>query len=122
MKTASLRKMVAVAAGIGLVAGAALAEGDKVRQDNGNNYGATPRTGVMSVSLSGQGDQIRDRARDGSCQTLAAQLRDRSRDRDRDGSCKTAAIRQRDRNRDGSCRMTGIRQRVQRRDGSCKTR
>jgi hypothetical protein len=105
MKKASLWKaaVVAVAAG-SCLAGVTLAGGDQVRQDNGNGYGATPRTGTAAVTGVQQKDQTRSRARDGSCQTTVTQQRDRTRDRTRDASCQATASQQRDRARDGSCR------------------
>jgi len=102
MKTTKLWKAaaVAVAAGSVLAAGAAMAGGDKIRQDNGSAYGATPRTGTTATGVK-QGDQTRLRLKDGSCQT--------------------SAIRQRDRLKDGSCQTLGDQTRLRLKDGSCQT-
>jgi hypothetical protein len=91
MKTASLWKaaVIAVTVGLALASDVALAEGGKVRQDNGNANGSTPRTGTASLTAVKLGTQTRDRKRDGSCQTTALKQQDRTRDRARDGSCLT---------------------------------
>ena len=87
MKTRNLWRaaVVAVVAGSTLVAGMTLAEGGKIRQQNGKGYGTASRTGIASGVVVQKGDRARNRARDGSCQATASQTRDRA----RDGSCQT---------------------------------
>jgi len=85
MKTGNrwIAAVVAVLIGTTLTAGVALAGGGKVRQHNGNGYGATPRTGALSASIQ-RTDRTQSRLRVGRYGTSA----DRARVRLRDGSCR----------------------------------
>jgi hypothetical protein len=91
MKMVNLRKaaVVAVTVGLALAADVAMAEGGKVRSNNGNANGVTLRTQTPSLTATMQETQQRDRLRDGSCLTTERKLQDRTRDRLRDGSCLT---------------------------------
>lgn len=93
MKTTSLWRVAAVTVVVGsfLAAGAALAEGGKVMQHNGNSNGSINRsgTGVKAATTIQTGDRTQSRLRDGSCLTTPTATKDKTMSRLRDGSCLT---------------------------------